>query len=409
MKNEVIAACGAAFAAVAFATPVVSNVSVSQAEDRRVTIGYTVSEPAIVTIDILTNGVSIGGANLSHFQGAAFKRVPSGDNVCSWAPQRAFPGYEFKKETCPVTAVVTAWATNAPPDYMVVDLEVLGAKNFYTRVEEIPGGVTNKLYKTTKFVMRKILAMNVTWREGSLESELGRSDREAARRVTLTKDFYIGIYEYTFAQERLARGVEWTDLGDKADKPMEGLYAYHNWRNNGETGYDWPTNGHEVHPSSLVGRFRTKCQLPTLDLPTEAQWEFACRAGTGSALYTGESLLSEWKSDARVAALAWYKGNAGGASHPVGLKKPNAWGLYDMLGNVLEVMLDKMEPTWSTEDQTDPTGPKDYVDGNYRVLRGGSYDSHPKYCRSADRAHWCDGTKAYHGTGARFVCDAVIP
>jgi formylglycine-generating enzyme required for sulfatase activity len=112
-------------------------------------------------------------------------------------------------------------------------------------------------------------------------------------------------------------------------------------------------------------------------LPTEAQWEYACRAGSTTRYYFGddESLLAEY---------AWYSGHSDGIkTHPVGEKKPNVWGLYDMLGNVDEVCQDWYDSDYYGKSPTDdPAGPPR---GLYRVGRGGSWGTNAKGCRSASR------------------------
>jgi formylglycine-generating enzyme required for sulfatase activity len=125
--------------------------------------------------------------------------------------------------------------------------------------------------------------------------------------------------------------------------------------------------------AALTERERAAGRLPegcVYTLPTEAQWEYACRAGTTGS-YSGEP-----------DAMAWYDKNSGGTTHPVGLKKPNAWGLHDMTGNVLEWCYD-----WYGDYRggavTDPTGP---ASGYFRMARGGSWRVGVIVCRSAARA-----------------------
>ena len=106
-------------------------------------------------------------------------------------------------------------------------------------------------------------------------------------------------------------------------------------------------------------------------LPTEAEWEYGCRAGTAGD-YAGD-----------LGALAWYKDNSGGKTHAVGTKRANGWGLYDMHGNVWEWCHDWYDSGYYAESPAaDPTGP---ATGSSRVIRGGSWDSDARNCRSANR------------------------
>jgi formylglycine-generating enzyme required for sulfatase activity len=106
-------------------------------------------------------------------------------------------------------------------------------------------------------------------------------------------------------------------------------------------------------------------------LPTEAQWEYACRAGTTTALNNGRDLDK----------VGWYEKNSGRSTHPVGKKKPNAWGFYDMHGNVCEWCRDWYEYSYNG-DETDPKGPSS---GSDRVYRGGSWFNIAGRCRAANR------------------------
>lgn len=116
-------------------------------------------------------------------------------------------------------------------------------------------------------------------------------------------------------------------------------------------------------------------------LPTESEWEYACRASTTTAFYTGV-ITYEGTSplDPNLDAAGWYGGNSGGGSHPVGQKQANAWGLFDMHGTVWEWCGDWYGPYPGAG--ADPTGP---ASGTSRVYRGGSWFTDAQYCRSGDR------------------------
>jgi formylglycine-generating enzyme required for sulfatase activity len=130
------------------------------------------------------------------------------------------------------------------------------------------------------------------------------------------------------------------------------------------------------------------------DLPTEAQWEYACRAG-------GKGKFSFGDAERLLAEYAWFKGNAGDKTHPVGEKKPNAWGLYDMHGNVCEWCADWYQRSYYQESPpADPT----CADPSYhRVIRGGCFDDAASSCRAAFRS-MNDPSDRNHNVGLRVMC-----
>lgn len=133
-------------------------------------------------------------------------------------------------------------------------------------------------------------------------------------------------------------------------------------------------------------------------LPTEAEWEYACRAGTASEFFCGDN-------DTLLQIHAWYKRNSGGRPRPVGMKRPNPWGLADMTGNVFEWCNDFFDPTgYKPALETNPKGP---AAGQFKVLRGGCYKSDPGECRSAarakDRPAFTDVCLGYETYGFRCV------
>jgi formylglycine-generating enzyme required for sulfatase activity len=111
-------------------------------------------------------------------------------------------------------------------------------------------------------------------------------------------------------------------------------------------------------------------------LPTEAEWEYACRAGTATRFSYGDD-----PGYALLGDYAWWQGNSGNQTHAVGTRRPNPWGLYDMHGNVWEWCLD-WYGGYPGGTVSDPVGA---AGGSYRVRRGGGWVNDPRYCRSADR------------------------
>ena len=129
-------------------------------------------------------------------------------------------------------------------------------------------------------------------------------------------------------------------------------------------------------------------------LPTEAEWEYACRARKGGA-YGGTGKLDE---------MGWYDWNSGNQTHPVKQKRPTAWGLYDMHGNVWEWCADYWYGEYPSGSATDPPGP---ASGSFRVLRGGSWIDRDSNCRSAGRDRSDPGFR-FRDLGFRLVCSAGL-
>ena len=142
---------------------------------RTVKIEYTLGDvPAIVTIDVKTNGTSIGTANITHFTGDVNKLVTKTGQKCTayWRSDKSWPGHSISDNS--LTYEVVAWATNRPPDYCAVDL-TSGDVSYYTAADQIPdGGLANNKYKSDFLVMRYIAAAGVPWYMGST-NELGRT------------------------------------------------------------------------------------------------------------------------------------------------------------------------------------------------------------------------------------------
>ena len=227
--------------------------------------------------------------------------------------------------------------------------------------------------------MEKVLIKAGTFTMGSPTTETGRSSNETQHQVTLTKDFYMGKYAVTNAQfcEFLNdKGIGSDGTYTTADYGSQTLIKTHQWGVKYSDNKWAPQSGYDDYPVVNVTWYGANEYAKWIggSLPTEAQWEYACRAGSTTAYSFGDD------SDS-LGDYAWYSGNGSSKTHPVGQKKSNAWGLYDMHGNVWEWCADWYDG-YSTTAVTDPTGAGS---GSYRVLRGGSWGSDASYCRSAFR------------------------
>ena len=277
------------------------------------------------------------------------------------------------------TVTATAEVKETTPLYLVVNLNT-GA------VTPSPTGpdLSNDTCRTTELWLRRI--QKGTFTMGSPASEVGRNSDETQHQVTLTEDFYIGVFEITQKQYSLIYGSNPSYYkGDT--RPVESV-SYNDIRGTGSTdGAGWPAYGHAVDSGSFLGKLRAKTGK-TFDLPTEAQWEYACRAGTTTALNTGKNLTSKDQDSAMEEAGRYrYNQNDGKGGYSsnhtkVGSYLPNAWGLYDMHGNVWEWCLDWYNSDLGSSAVTDPKGPNS---GFNRVIRGGGWYDSARYCRSAYR------------------------
>ena len=207
---------------------------------------------------------------------------------------------------------------------------------------EPKGGFNQTEYKTTKLVLKRV--------------DAGSFKMQNSSTVKLTKSFYMGLFEVTQKQWYQVTGsnpCSSTSYGKGDAYPVH--YVSYNDIRGSSKGANWPTSN-AVDSSSFLGKLRSRAGLE-FDLPTEAQWEYTCRAGTTTTYSYGNNANGDYM---------WYDDNAS-ASHIVGTKKANPWGFYDMHGNVWEWCLD-----WhgTLSYGTDPGGSSS---GSYRVRRGGSW------------------------------------
>ena len=287
---------------------------------------------------------------------SSLEKLPAGRHRVTWdadqdVPDALIPSLAFS---------VSAWTVNeAIPGnglYMVVDLsagtteEGTGTRFPISYLTAVPKGGWTDEYKTTKLVLRRVPA-----------------GKDPLGRYELTQDFYVGVFEVTEAQWCCVVGGQ--DFTNTLPKTAE----YINIRGS-EEGRKWPSSA-KVDTDSFLGKLRIMTGLPNLDLPTEAQWEYACRAGTTTAYNVGGAVSDYILTN----AVGWCSENSGDVRHVVGEKVPNAWGLYDMHGNLSELCLDIFSRDYSEQLKgRDPKGaplPTGGSTGYIRVRRGGDFHS----------------------------------
>ena len=234
---------------------------------------------------------------------------------------------------------------------------------------------------------------------GSPDEEEGHSDDETEHRVRITKPFFLGVYEVTQAEYERVMGTNpsWfssTGIGkgsvsglDTSRFPVELV--------------SWDDAAEFCRKLSSLPEERAARR--TYRLPTEAEWEYACRAGTTSPFHFGSQLNGEQANcDGGYPYGTTDKGPDLKRTTTVGSYAPNAFGLYDMHGNVWEWCQDWYgEQYYATSSSADPKGPSS---GSSRVLRGGSWGSGARYCRSAYRGRYTAGYR-YDGSGFRLLCE----
>jgi len=205
-----------------------------------------------------------------------------------------------------------------------------------------------------------------TFNLGSPADELGRSTDEGPQTiVTIGHGFWMGKYEVTQREYQTVIGSNPSGFPGDLNRPVESV----SWLD--ATNYCARLTQQEL----AAGRIPAGTHFR---LPTEAEWEYAARAGSSTRFSYGDD-----PGHTNLANYAWYASNSGNKTHPVGQKLPNAWGLYDMAGNVLEWCLDWYGP-YPGGLETDPTGPSSNPIG-VKVIRGGAWDGFESDCRSARR------------------------
>ena len=273
-----------------------------------------------------------------------------------------------------VSIVVPTWATllEATPDPAVVTdanlRAVIVASGFAWRIRDNSSNIEMVLVPAGTFTMGC-----------SASTQYGcGTDENPTHQVTLTQAFYMGRYEVTQAQWQAMMGSNPSSFSGYSDSPSRPVESV-SWNKvaSGSTSF-----------MSLTG----------LRLPTEAEWEYAYRAGTTTAYHSYPAQPNGFNDDTLLGNIAWYDANAGSQTHAVGGKLANGLGLHDMSGNVWEWCQDWYGP-YSSASVINPTGP---TTGSYRLLRGGFWVNFSNYCRASQRNG--DAPDAiYVGIGFRVV------
>lgn len=323
--------------------------------------------------------------------------VKPGTRRMTWNAAKDQPNFNTTSFSVKMTAI-----SGAAP-YLVIDLSGgANAASYPVRFAAAGPDLANDVCRTTELWLKLILPGTFTM--GSPTNELGRYSYETQHAVTLTKPFYMGVFEMTQKQYALVMGSN-PSYFKGGMRPVEGV-SYNDIRGT-SLGANWPAHA-QVDATSFLGKIRARTAL-NFDLPTEAQWEYACRAGTTTALNNGRDLSSTGQDAAmdEVGRYHYNRDDGKGGYTPyhtkVGSYVPNAWGLYDMHGNVYEWCLD-WYGNYATGAVTNPVGS---ASGSGRVQRGGSCyrNRGARVCRSAYRypnpPSYGDGS-----IGFRLCCSA---
>lgn len=354
MKANVLLAVSAlSVLSASAALPIATQVDYRRGAKGKAVVTYTLDRPAVVTFDVQTNGVSIGRANLQSVSGDVYKLMPAGPGRIVWNARTDWSGHRIDDGS--LAFVVYAWDVTDKPDYMVVDLSdnVTDRVRYYPTEAEIPGGLlANPIYRTTSLVMKRVHASGWTWMMGG-ELDGSSHAKDANHLVTLNHDYYMGVFEVTQKQWSLIYGDanKATFVGD--NRPMETVR------------YDWIRNADYPDPpadDTFLALLNARTGI-AFDLPSEAEWEFAARAGTAFGCYnTGVTFKDP------LYEIPGQTKDSGTETAVVGSFAPNPWGFYDFHGNVSEICLD-----WYKEDIVDLNGAvcTDST-SQAKALRGGS-------------------------------------
>ena len=306
MKMIMLSIVSAVASIVAYAAPKATITSFSQdPSSGLVSVSYTVDGDSVVTAEFFSSDEAVAPEAYADLLSGTINREVSAGKTYSftWAPDAAGNGIDLTGGNLEVR--LTAWSLSSPPPYMALDLTVTNNVAYYASSNTVPGGVHDFRYKSDYVLMRRIPAKNVTWTMG-LPKDAAAWDSWSTpgyRKVKLTYDYYIGVFAVTQRQHERLTKLRPSDF--ISEEMVDGYPAYMG-RPVERVSYDairgkvhgaaWPNDdfdtAHGVDDGSVVASIRAVTGK-LVDLPSEAEWEFACRAGCGADTYNGRTIMND--------------------------------------------------------------------------------------------------------------------
>lgn len=324
----------------AFAAPVVNDLKVTAIPPWGLALDYTVSEVTAGDVGAPLVVMATDGEK------SYSARNLVGETNCMNGAHRVY--WNMAADGLTAIAVNSTVTVKYRLSYCIIDLSAGANATAYpvSYLSAVPVGGWTDEYKTSKIVLRRIDGPSGT--------------------------YYAGVFEVTEAQWNRVMGGTSMNMKPKNQVSVAAIRGAA-WT------YDWPSSN-DVESTSFMGCLRQRTGLATLDLPSEVEWEYAARAGVATTWLCGDS-------ETGLGDYAWYSANSGSATHSVGALRANAWGLYDVHGNVWEWCLNRYEDSFSG-----------------RVLRGGSFRNNVLYCTFAYRSDYHGSAGGDVDVGFRVFC-----
>ena len=381
-----------------------------------VDIDYTVSgvdEPDMFHVEFTLSRSDGSEVKMSSFSNIEqLVQAPNGKRRATWESAR--DGQKFFDANATLHATLVADGGNKEffeYYYLIVDLTGGDTYSFTRVFQDVPASdFTAEEYKTTKLVLRRVSPgtyyMGTTPNDKNVDSTCTWCNKETRHLVTITKPFLLGVYEVTQKQWQLVMGAVPAGLSKYGDTVPVANVAYSSIRGATDgcdvTKLGTGSGAGAVDPDSFMGRLRARTGLADFDLPTEGQWEYACRAETDVETYTVGGVSKS------LGDISWNLDNCNKVLQGVGGRLANDWGFYDMIGNVYELCRDRVaegkgingaaSDDWGANPVTDPIRAQS---GGTCTSRGGSCEAGANRGRSAFRGGNVATTAPYAAVGFR--------